>query len=59
MYEKSKRIYLSPPDLTDLEIDFVVAAMQSGWVSSQGPDVKIFEQEMAKKNNNSKFATKY
>jgi dTDP-4-amino-4,6-dideoxygalactose transaminase len=47
MHKKSKRIYLSPPDLTNLEIDFVVAAMQSGWVSSQGPDVKIFEQEMA------------
>ena len=48
MHNNLKRIYLSPPDLTDLEIDFVVAAMQSGWVSSQGPDVKIFEQEMAK-----------
>lgn len=41
------RIYLSSPDITDLEEKYVVDAIRSGWVAPLGPDVDAFEAEVA------------
>ena len=43
----NKRIYLSSPDVGQLEEDRVVAAIRSGWIAPLGPDVDAFEQEIA------------
>lgn len=43
----STRIYMSSPDVGELEESFVVAAMRSGWIAPLGPDVDAFEQEVA------------
>jgi dTDP-4-amino-4,6-dideoxygalactose transaminase len=45
----STRIYMSSPDVGELEEDFVVAAMRSGWIAPLGPDVDAFEAEMAER----------
>ncbi len=44
-----KRIYLSPPHMSGLEMDFVRQAFESGWVAPLGPQVEAFEQEFAAK----------
>lgn len=41
------RILMSTPDVGQLEEDYVVAAMRSGWIAPLGPDVDAFEREMA------------
>ncbi|HEV7826964.1 MAG TPA: aminotransferase class I/II-fold pyridoxal phosphate-dependent enzyme [Mycobacteriales bacterium] len=41
------RVYLSPPDVGELEEQYVVAALRSGWIAPLGPDVDAFEREMA------------
>lgn len=41
------RIYLSSPDVTQLEEDALVRAIRSGWVAPLGPEVDAFEQELA------------
>lgn len=41
------RLYLSPPDVTDQEIEAVVDALKSGWVAPLGPEVDQFESEIA------------
>jgi dTDP-4-amino-4,6-dideoxygalactose transaminase len=38
---------MSSPDVGDLEEQYVVAAMRSGWIAPLGPDVDAFEAEMA------------
>lgn len=43
----SERIYMSSPDVGQLEEDAVVAAMRSGWIAPLGPDVDRFERELA------------
>lgn len=43
----SARIYMSSPDVGELEEQAVVAAMRSGWIAPLGPDVDAFEREMA------------
>lgn len=44
----SKRVIkFSPPDITDKEIELVVEALKSGWITT-GPKTKKFEQEIAK-----------
>ena len=43
----SGRIYLSSPDVGELEEQYVVAAMRSGWIAPLGPDVDAFESELA------------
>jgi dTDP-4-amino-4,6-dideoxygalactose transaminase len=43
------RIYLSSPDITPLEEQFVVGAIRSGWVAPLGPEVDAFEREMAER----------
>jgi dTDP-4-amino-4,6-dideoxygalactose transaminase len=45
----SERIYLSSPDVGELEEQFVVAAMRSGWIAPLGPDVNAFEAELAER----------
>ncbi|WP_219722010.1 DegT/DnrJ/EryC1/StrS family aminotransferase [Microbacterium aurantiacum] len=45
----SERIYMSSPDVTQLEEDAVVAAMRSGWIAPLGPDVDAFERELAER----------
>lgn len=43
----SSKIYMSSPDVGDLEQEYVVNAMRSGWIAPLGPDVDGFEQEIA------------
>lgn len=43
----SDRIYLSSPDITQLEEDGIVAAVRSGWIAPLGPEVDAFEREIA------------
>ena len=43
----ASRLYLSPPNVTDLEIDAVVSALRSGWVAPLGPEVDAFEGDTA------------
>jgi len=45
----AERIYMSSPDITDLEEQAVVAAMRSGWIAPLGPDVDAFEREVAER----------
>lgn len=40
-------VLLSPPDVGELEQEYVLNAMKSGWVAPAGPDLASFEQEMA------------
>jgi len=40
-------ILLSPPDVGDLEAEFVLRAIKSGWVAPAGPDLTAFEDEVA------------
>ncbi|WP_156385006.1 MULTISPECIES: aminotransferase class I/II-fold pyridoxal phosphate-dependent enzyme [Nocardioides] len=41
------RILLSPPDVGEVEQEYVMRAMRSGWVAPAGPDLDAFEAEMA------------
>jgi dTDP-4-amino-4,6-dideoxygalactose transaminase len=43
----SLEILLSPPDVGELEQQYVLAAMRSGWVAPAGPDLDAFEREVA------------
>lgn len=45
----SERILMSSPDITELEVRYVIAALQSGWVAPLGPDVDRFEEEIAER----------
>lgn len=40
-------IYLSPPDVGDLEESYLVTAVRSGWIAPLGPEVDAFESELA------------
>jgi dTDP-4-amino-4,6-dideoxygalactose transaminase len=41
------RIFLSSPDVGELEEAYLVEALRSGWVAPAGPAVDAFEQEIA------------
>ena len=43
----ARRILLSPPDVGELEQEYVLRAMRSGWVAPAGPDLNAFEREVA------------
>lgn len=43
----NERIYLSSPDVTQLEEDAIVRAIRSGWIAPLGPEVDAFEEELA------------
>lgn len=40
-------ILLSAPDVGELEQEYVLRAMQSGWVAPAGPDLEAFERDVA------------
>lgn len=42
------RIYLSPPEVSEADIDSVVAAMRSGWIAPTGPALQDFEEKVAR-----------
>ncbi|NCB43006.1 MAG: DegT/DnrJ/EryC1/StrS aminotransferase family protein [Clostridia bacterium] len=41
-----RKISFSPPDISELEINEVVATMKSGWITT-GPRTKLFEKKIA------------
>jgi dTDP-4-amino-4,6-dideoxygalactose transaminase len=41
------QILMSPPDVGELEQEYVLRALQSGWVAPVGPDLAAFEREVA------------
>ena len=41
------RIFLSPPDVGDLERRFLMDAFDSNWIAPLGPHVDAFEREFA------------
>jgi dTDP-4-amino-4,6-dideoxygalactose transaminase len=41
------RIYLSPPDVSDLERKLLLDAFDSNWVAPVGPDLDAFEEQVA------------
>jgi dTDP-4-amino-4,6-dideoxygalactose transaminase len=45
----TKPILLSSPDVGELEQQYVMRAMQSGWIAPLGPDVDAFEREVAER----------
>ena len=47
--ETQQRIYLSSPDVGELEEQAVLAALRSGWVAPAGPDLNAFEAEIAQR----------
>lgn len=44
---ETTRILMSTPDIGELEEEYVLSAMRSGWVAPLGPDVDRFEEEVA------------
>lgn len=42
-------VLLSPPDVGDLEQQYVLEALRSGWVAPAGPDLAAFEREVAER----------
>lgn len=46
MSKNIRNIAFSPPDITDSEIEEVIKAMKSGWITT-GPRTKLFEQKIA------------
>lgn len=47
MTHQTKRIYLSPPHIGDLEMQYVREAFQNNWIAPVGPHITSFEQELA------------
>lgn len=45
-YEKTMRIPFSPPDISELEIQYVADVLRSGWITT-GPRTKELEKKMA------------
>lgn len=43
------KVLLSPPDVGELEREYVLRAMESGWVAPAGPDLDAFEAEIAER----------
>lgn len=41
------RIYLSPPHMSEAELELVKGAFASNWIAPLGPDVDAFERELA------------
>lgn len=47
MEKKKKVIPVSEPNLTDLEREYLIDAFDSGWISSKGKYIELFEQKFA------------
>lgn len=45
----SNRIHLSKADITEVEEQYVLRALRSGWVAPLGPDIDAFEREVAER----------
>jgi dTDP-4-amino-4,6-dideoxygalactose transaminase len=45
--QKNKRVYLSPPQLSGREFDYVKEALESNWVAPAGPFLTRFEDALA------------
>lgn len=45
------RVYLSPPDVGELETKMVTEAIASNWVAPIGPDLDAFEDELGEASN--------
>ena len=45
----TERIYMSSPDVGELEQQYVLAAMAGGWIAPLGPDVDAFERDVAER----------
>ena len=43
----SDRIYLSPPHMSESELNLLIKAFNSNWIAPLGPNVDAFEKEMA------------
>jgi dTDP-4-amino-4,6-dideoxygalactose transaminase len=43
------QIFLSAPDVGELEVKYVAEAIASGWVAPAGPDLDAFESEVAQR----------
>lgn len=43
----SNRIHLSKASISELEEEYVLGALRSGWIAPLGPEVDAFEQEIA------------
>ncbi len=43
------RIFLSAPDVGELESKYVAETIASGWVAPAGPDLNVFESEVAQR----------
>ncbi len=48
MQNEKRKILFSPPDISDLEIEEVVASLKSGWITT-GPRTKEFEKSIAER----------
>ncbi len=47
MLAENRTVLLSGPDVGPLEQEYVLAALRSGWVAPAGPDLDLFEREIA------------
>lgn len=47
------RIYLSPPEVTYQDREYLLAALAGGWIAPLGPDVDAFEVELGRAVNRS------
>lgn len=41
-----KRIWLSPPDMTGLELKYINDAFESNWIAPVGPNINAFEKDI-------------
>jgi dTDP-4-amino-4,6-dideoxygalactose transaminase len=53
MNPANERILLSPPHVTESEVESAVAALRTGWVAPLGPEVDQFEVELAQASGRS------
>ena len=49
MHAEEHAVLLSGPDIGDLEQQYVLAALRSGWIAPVGPDLDAFEREIARR----------
>jgi dTDP-4-amino-4,6-dideoxygalactose transaminase len=47
--QQARTVLLSGPDVGDLEQEYVLAALRSGWIAPAGPDLDLFETEIAER----------
>lgn len=45
----TERVFMSAPDVGELEEKYLLDALRSGWIAPLGPDVDQFEEEMSRR----------